>query len=50
MRSAHMNYILRLDRLRLRGLVGVRCEVLLTATAQNRRRLAQPSLPRPATS
>jgi hypothetical protein len=33
--------ILRLDRLRLRGLNGVRDEVLLTATAQNLRRLAK---------
>jgi hypothetical protein len=35
MRFAHMKRILRLDRLRLRGLSGVRDEVLLTATAQN---------------
>ena len=33
--------ILRLDRLRLRGLSGARDEVLLTATAQNLRRLAK---------
>jgi hypothetical protein len=39
MRFAHMKRILRLDRLRLRGLSGVRDEVLLTATAQNLRRL-----------
>jgi hypothetical protein len=36
-----MKRILRLDRLRLRGLSGVRDEVLLTATAQNLRREAK---------
>jgi hypothetical protein len=41
MRFAHMKRILRLDRLRPRGLNGVRDEVLLTATAQNLRRLAK---------
>jgi transposase len=41
MRFAHMKRILRLDRLRLRGLSGVRDEVLLTATAQNLRRFAK---------
>ena len=41
MRFAHMKRILRLDRLRLRGLSGVRDEVLLTATAQNLKRLAK---------
>lgn len=41
MRFAHMKRILRLDRLRLRGLNGVRDEVLLTATAQNLRRFAK---------
>ena len=41
MRFAHMKRILRLDRFRLRGLSGVRHEVLLTATAQNLRRLAR---------
>ena len=40
-RFAHMKRILRLDRFRLRGLSGVRDEVLLTATAQNLRRLAR---------
>jgi hypothetical protein len=40
MRFAHMKRILKLDRLRLRGLSGVKDEVLLTATAQNLRRLA----------
>jgi len=33
--------ILKLDRLRLRGLSGAKDEVLLTATAQNLRRLAK---------
>ncbi len=41
MRFAHMKRIFRLDRFRLRGLSGVRDEVLLTATAQNLRRLAR---------
>jgi Transposase DDE domain len=41
MRFAHMERILKLDRLRLRGLNGIRDEVLLTATAQNLRRLAK---------
>ena len=41
MRFAHMKRILKLDRFRLRGLNGVRDEVLLTATAQNLRRLAK---------
>ena len=41
MRFAHMKRILRLDRFRLRGLSGVRDEVLLTATAQNLRRLVK---------
>ena len=41
MRFAHMKRILRLDRLRLRGLGGAKDEVLLTATAQNLRRLAK---------
>jgi hypothetical protein len=41
MRFAHMKRILRLDRLRLRGLRGARDEVLLTATAQNLRRLVK---------
>jgi hypothetical protein len=40
-RFAHMKRILRLDRLRLRGLSGARDEVLLTATAQNLRRLVK---------
>jgi transposase len=41
MRFAHMKRILKLHRLRLRGLSGARDEVLLTATAQNLRRLAK---------
>jgi len=41
MRFAHMKRVLKLDRLRLRGLSGARDEVLLTATAQNLRRLAK---------
>jgi transposase len=41
MRFAHMKRILKLDRLRLRGLSGARDEVLLTATAQNLRRIAK---------
>jgi len=40
-RFAHMKGIHKLDRLRLRGLSGVKDEVLLTATAQNLRRLAK---------
>ena len=38
---AHMKRILKLDRLRLRGLTGAGDEFLLTATAQNLRRMAQ---------
>lgn len=41
MRFAHMKRIFKLDRLRLRGLSGAKDEVLLTATAQNLRRLAR---------
>ena len=41
MRFAHMKRIFKLDRLRLRGLSGAKDEVLLTATAQNLRRLAK---------
>jgi transposase len=40
-RFAHMKGIHKLDRLRLRGLSGARDEVLLTATAQNLRRLVK---------
>jgi hypothetical protein len=39
MRFAHMKRIFKLDRLRLRGLSGAKDEVLLTATAQNLKRL-----------
>jgi hypothetical protein len=38
---AHMTRIFKLDRLRLRGLSGAKDEVLLTATAQNLRRLVK---------
>jgi len=37
---AHMKRILKVDRLRLRGMNGARDEFLLTATAQNLRRMA----------
>ena len=37
----HMKRIVKLDRLRLRGLSGARDEVLLVATAQNLRKLAK---------
>jgi len=53
MQFAHMKHILKLDRLRLRGLSGAKDEVLLTATAQNLRRLVRficrppPSAPAP---
>ena len=53
MAFAHMKRIFKLDRLRLRGLNGARDEVLLTATAQNLRKLARyvsrPPPPLPAT-
>ena len=38
---AHMKRILKMDRLRLRGMSGAQDEFLLTATAQNLRRLAK---------
>ncbi len=38
---AHMKRILKMDRLRLRGLSGARDEFLLNATAQNLRRMAK---------
>jgi transposase len=38
---AHMKRILKMDRLRLRGINGARDEFLLTATAQNLRRMAK---------
>ena len=37
----HMKRILKVDRLRLRGLSGAQNEFLLTATAQNLRRMAK---------
>ena len=53
MAFAHMKRIFKLDRLRLRGLSGARDEILLTATAQNLRKLAKyvtkpPPTPNPA--
>ena len=53
MAFAHMKRIFKLDRLRLRGLNGARDEILLTATAQNLRKLARyagqpPPAPYPA--
>jgi hypothetical protein len=41
MQFARLKHILKLDRLRLRGLSGAKDEVLLTATAQNLRRLVR---------
>lgn len=41
MRFAHMKRIHKLDKLRLRGLSGAKDEVLLTALAQNLKRLAK---------
>jgi hypothetical protein len=41
MALAHIKRIFKLDRLRLRGLSGARDEVLLTATAQNLRKLVK---------
>jgi hypothetical protein len=38
---AHLKRILKLDRLRLRGMSGARDEFLLAATAQNLRRMAK---------
>jgi transposase len=38
---AHMKRVLKMDRLRLRGLSGAQDEFLLTATAQNLRRMAK---------
>lgn len=38
---AHLKRILKLDRLRLRGLSGANDEFLMAATAQNLRRMAQ---------
>ena len=47
MRFAHMKRIHKLERLRLRGLNGVKDEVLLTALAQNLKRLAKFAWPTP---
>ena len=47
MAFAHMKRIFKLDRLRLRGLSGARDEVLLTATAQNLRKLIRYAGPAP---
>jgi len=38
---AHMKRILKVDRLRLRGMSGAQDEFMLTATAQNLRRMAK---------
>jgi hypothetical protein len=38
---AHMKRILKMDRLRLRGITGASDEFLLRATAQNLRRMAK---------
>jgi hypothetical protein len=38
---AHLKRILKLDRLRLRGLSGAQDEFLLAATAQNLRKMAK---------
>ena len=38
---AHLKRILKLDRLRLRGISGARDEFLLAATAQNLRRMVK---------
>jgi hypothetical protein len=48
MAFAHIKRVFKFDRLRLRGLSGARDEVLLTATAQNLRKLAR-YVSRPAT-
>lgn len=45
MAFAHLKRILKMDRLRLRGLSGARYEVLLAATAQNLRKLARYAAP-----
>lgn len=42
---AHLKRILRLDRLRLRGLSGASDEFTLAATVQNLRRLAKLACP-----
>jgi transposase len=47
MAFAHLKRILKIDRLRLRGLSGARDEVLLAATAQNLRKLVKYAGPAP---
>ncbi len=47
MSFAHLKRILKLDRLRLRGLAGARDEILLAATAQNLRKLIKYAGPAP---
>lgn len=47
MAFAHMKRIFKLDRLRRRGLNGARDEILLTATAQNLRKLVKYAGPAP---
>lgn len=47
MAFAHLKRILKLDRLRLRGLSGARDEILLAATAQNLRKLIRYAGPAP---
>ena len=42
---AHLKRILKLDRLRLRGLAGAQDEFILAATAQNLRRMAKWLMP-----
>lgn len=42
---AHLKRILKLDRLRLRGLTGAQDEFLLAATAQNLRRMVKRLIP-----
>jgi hypothetical protein len=46
---AHLKRILKLDRLRLRGLSGAQDEFLLAATVQNLRRMAKNLVPMPIT-
>jgi len=43
---AHLKRILKLDRLRLRGLTGAHDEFLLAATAQNLRRMSKWLMPK----
>ena len=47
---AHLKRILKLDRLRLRGLSGAQDEFLLAATAQNLRRMSNWLMPKVATT